>query len=43
MSADKVQLQNAAATRAACARYKARNTGNQQWDKCPDCVAVSLP
>ncbi|KAF6803342.1 hypothetical protein CMUS01_15117, partial [Colletotrichum musicola] len=29
--------QNTAATQKACDRYKARNTGNQQWDKCPDC------
>ncbi|WYZ43411.1 hypothetical protein EsH8_VI_001110 [Colletotrichum jinshuiense] len=29
---------NAAATRKACAAYRNRNTGNQQWDKCPDCT-----
>ncbi|KAF6817776.1 hypothetical protein CSOJ01_02213 [Colletotrichum sojae] len=28
---------NADATQKACDRYKARNTGTQQWDKCPDC------
>ncbi|KAH6679988.1 hypothetical protein F5X68DRAFT_193053 [Plectosphaerella plurivora] len=28
---------NAAATRKACAAYRARNTGNEWWDKCPDC------
>ncbi|KAL0930533.1 uncharacterized protein CTRU02_214608 [Colletotrichum truncatum] len=26
------------ATKCACDYYKHRNTGNQQWDKCPDCV-----
>ncbi|RKL34408.1 hypothetical protein BFJ70_g8364 [Fusarium oxysporum] len=26
-----------AATRYACDRYARRNTGNKQWDKCPDC------
>ncbi|KAH6679989.1 hypothetical protein F5X68DRAFT_234505 [Plectosphaerella plurivora] len=30
-------VENSGATQAACDRYKARNTGNQQWDKCPDC------
>ncbi|WYZ35362.1 hypothetical protein EsH8_X_000009 [Colletotrichum jinshuiense] len=25
------------ATKCACNKYKARNTGNNQWDKCPDC------
>ncbi|KAH7410613.1 hypothetical protein BKA64DRAFT_638276 [Cadophora sp. MPI-SDFR-AT-0126] len=25
-------------TQKACARYKARNTGTNQWDTCPDCV-----
>ncbi|KAF6817777.1 hypothetical protein CSOJ01_02214, partial [Colletotrichum sojae] len=29
---------NEAATRKACAAYKNRNTGNKQWDKCPDCT-----
>ncbi|KAF6803341.1 hypothetical protein CMUS01_15116 [Colletotrichum musicola] len=29
---------NEAATRKACAAYKKRNTGNKQWDKCPDCT-----
>ncbi|KZM18977.1 uncharacterized protein EKO05_0011313 [Ascochyta rabiei] len=28
---------NAAATKKACESYKARNTGNKQWDSCPDC------
>ncbi|KAH7115055.1 hypothetical protein B0J11DRAFT_572018 [Dendryphion nanum] len=27
-----------AATRGACTAYKNRNTGNKQWDQCPDCV-----
>ncbi|KAF5240378.1 hypothetical protein FANTH_9638 [Fusarium anthophilum] len=25
------------ATNCACAYYRSRNTGNNQWDKCPDC------
>ncbi|KAH6714199.1 hypothetical protein BKA61DRAFT_674808 [Leptodontidium sp. MPI-SDFR-AT-0119] len=25
-------------TAKACARYKARSTGTNQWDTCPDCV-----
>ncbi|KZL84237.1 hypothetical protein CI238_09924 [Colletotrichum incanum] len=25
------------AAECACKLYKARNTGNKQWDKCPDC------
>ncbi|OLN81877.1 hypothetical protein CCHL11_06999 [Colletotrichum chlorophyti] len=25
------------ATKCACDYYKQRNTGNKQWDKCPDC------
>ncbi|TQN68379.1 hypothetical protein CSHISOI_07115 [Colletotrichum shisoi] len=25
------------ATKCACNYYKNRNTGNKQWDKCPDC------
>ncbi|KAG8162297.1 hypothetical protein KVR01_008062 [Diaporthe batatas] len=29
---------NAAATKKACAAYRNRNTGNEQWDKCPDCT-----
>lgn len=32
---------NEAATKAACENYKARNTGNAQWDQCPDCEMVS--
>lgn len=31
---------NEAATKAMCEAYKNRNTGNEQWDKCPDCVMV---
>ncbi|OJJ42222.1 hypothetical protein ASPZODRAFT_162308 [Penicilliopsis zonata CBS 506.65] len=26
------------ATECACNYYKARNTGDKQWDKCPDCT-----
>ncbi|KAK1672752.1 hypothetical protein BDP55DRAFT_695965 [Colletotrichum godetiae] len=26
------------ATKCACNYYKNRNTGNKQWDKCPDCT-----
>ncbi|KAF9874878.1 hypothetical protein CkaCkLH20_07572 [Colletotrichum karsti] len=29
---------NAAATEKACAAYKARNTGTNKWDTCPDCT-----
>ncbi|KAK1974172.1 hypothetical protein LZ30DRAFT_741257 [Colletotrichum cereale] len=25
------------ATRCACELYRQRNTGNKQWDQCPDC------
>ncbi|GKU07499.1 hypothetical protein FLAG1_08741 [Fusarium langsethiae] len=25
------------ATKCACDYYRNRNTGNKQWDKCPDC------
>ncbi|KAH6625784.1 hypothetical protein C7974DRAFT_377247 [Boeremia exigua] len=32
-----VAVYNEAATKAACGNYKARNTGNKQWDQCPDC------
>ncbi|KAI9641873.1 hypothetical protein NHQ30_009740 [Ciborinia camelliae] len=32
-----VAVYNEAATRYACWRYRNRNTGNKQWDKCPDC------
>ncbi|KAJ4319167.1 hypothetical protein N0V94_004040 [Neodidymelliopsis sp. IMI 364377] len=28
---------NEAATKAACGNYKERNTGDKQWDQCPDC------
>ncbi|KAF7861569.1 hypothetical protein EAF04_008131 [Stromatinia cepivora] len=28
---------NHKATEDACAAYKNRNTGDEQWDKCPDC------
>ncbi|KAK1641471.1 hypothetical protein BDP81DRAFT_419000 [Colletotrichum phormii] len=30
------------ATKCACNYYKNRNTGNKQWDKCPDCTFVSI-
>ncbi|KPM36376.1 hypothetical protein AK830_g10198 [Neonectria ditissima] len=26
------------ATKCACNYYRNRNTGNKQWDKCPDCT-----
>ncbi|KAJ5361249.1 hypothetical protein N7541_002093 [Penicillium brevicompactum] len=26
------------ATKCACDLYNRRNTGDQQWDKCPDCT-----
>ncbi|KAL8409849.1 hypothetical protein RB594_008074 [Gaeumannomyces avenae] len=28
------------ATKCACEHYKARNTGDNKWDKCPDCTFV---
>ena len=31
---------NDVATRKACDAYKARNTGDSQWDTCPDCTLV---
>ncbi|KAK0117944.1 hypothetical protein ONS95_012256 [Cadophora gregata] len=31
---------NDAATIAACNAYKRRNTGNKQWDTCPDCTVI---
>ncbi|KAK9417308.1 hypothetical protein SUNI508_08888 [Seiridium unicorne] len=30
------------ATKCACNYYKQRNTGNQQWDQCPDCTFDGL-
>ncbi|KAF9874877.1 hypothetical protein CkaCkLH20_07571 [Colletotrichum karsti] len=30
--------ENNDATQVACDKYKARNTGTQQWDTCPDCT-----
>jgi hypothetical protein len=33
---------NEAATNAACTSYFRRNTGNEQWDICPDCIMVSV-
>ncbi|KAJ5505886.1 hypothetical protein N7453_004843 [Penicillium expansum] len=33
-----VEVYNQAATEQACTAYKNRNTGNKQWDKCPDCT-----
>jgi hypothetical protein len=35
-----VAVYNEAATKAACGNYNVRNTGNKQWDKCPDCTMV---
>lgn len=37
-----VSVYNEAATKAACGNYKVRNTGNKQWDQCPDCEMVSI-
>jgi acetone carboxylase gamma subunit len=31
---------NKDATAKACDAYKRRNTGDKQWDKCPDCGLV---
>ncbi|KAF6812103.1 hypothetical protein CPLU01_14971 [Colletotrichum plurivorum] len=31
--------ENNDATQAACERYRKRNTGNKQWDQCPDCTS----
>lgn len=28
------------ATECACGYYRRRNTGNKQWDQCPDCTFV---
>ncbi|CAG8952534.1 hypothetical protein HYFRA_00009638 [Hymenoscyphus fraxineus] len=28
-------------TTIACNRYKERNTGDKQWDQCPDCIMDS--
>lgn len=32
---------NKAATEKACNAYKNRNTGNNQWDHCPDCTLLN--
>ncbi|QDS73712.1 hypothetical protein FKW77_003460 [Venturia effusa] len=32
-----------AATKAACAAYKKRNQGTQQWNTCPDCALAGTP
>ncbi|KAF2996005.1 hypothetical protein E8E13_001457 [Curvularia kusanoi] len=32
-----VAVYNEAATKAACGNYRVRNTGDNKWDKCPDC------
>ncbi|KAF1927451.1 uncharacterized protein M421DRAFT_421862 [Didymella exigua CBS 183.55] len=32
-----VSVYNEAATIASCGNYRVRNTGNKQWDQCPDC------
>lgn len=29
------------ATKCACEAYRNRNTGDNQWDQCPDCTFVS--
>lgn len=36
-----VAVYNEAATNAACGNYRVRNTGDNKWDKCPDCEMVS--
>ncbi|CAK1363552.1 unnamed protein product [Cercospora beticola] len=30
------------ATECACGYYRRRNTGNKQWDQCPDCTFDGL-
>ncbi|KAH7125772.1 hypothetical protein B0J11DRAFT_568497 [Dendryphion nanum] len=30
------------ATKCACDAYRRRNTGNKQWDQCPDCTFDGL-
>ncbi|PSN69496.1 hypothetical protein BS50DRAFT_490796 [Corynespora cassiicola Philippines] len=30
------------ATKCACDLYRQRNTGNKQWDQCPDCTFDGL-
>ncbi|KAF2846449.1 hypothetical protein T440DRAFT_458471 [Plenodomus tracheiphilus IPT5] len=30
------------ATIAACQAYLSRNTGNEQWDQCPDCAMKNI-
>ncbi|KAJ4418780.1 hypothetical protein N0V82_005345 [Gnomoniopsis sp. IMI 355080] len=32
-----VDTENNSATGLACSAYRARNTGTNQWDTCPDC------
>ncbi|PVH77004.1 hypothetical protein DL98DRAFT_424568, partial [Cadophora sp. DSE1049] len=32
---------NDSATRKMCSAYLRRNTGNKQWDRCPDCTYVA--
>jgi hypothetical protein len=34
---------NADATKKACDAYLNRNTGDETWDKCPDCKMVRQP
>ncbi|CAG5177610.1 uncharacterized protein ALTATR162_LOCUS8311 [Alternaria atra] len=33
---------NADATKKACDAYLQRNTGDKQWDKCPDCKMTEV-
>ncbi|KAI8941990.1 hypothetical protein NX059_000100 [Plenodomus lindquistii] len=33
---------NKEATAAACAAYLKRNTGENQWDQCPDCAVKNI-
>ncbi|KAK6208532.1 hypothetical protein QIS74_12050 [Colletotrichum tabaci] len=30
------------ATKCACEHYKNRNTGDKQWDQCPDCKVIDM-
>ncbi|KAF2736255.1 hypothetical protein EJ04DRAFT_562675 [Polyplosphaeria fusca] len=33
---------NEEATKNACAAYQTRNTGEKQWDTCPDCEMTTI-
>ncbi|KAJ0421250.1 hypothetical protein BJY00DRAFT_312163 [Aspergillus carlsbadensis] len=36
-----VEVYNKAATEKACANYRNRTTGSEQWDRCPDCTLLN--